>query len=46
MDGEKTVTLKGDDIAEAFQAIVADYVASRYGEGGSKRRKTVAILPV
>ncbi len=46
VDGEKTVTLKGDDIAEAFQAIVADYVASRYGEGGSKRRKTVAILPV
>lgn len=46
VDGEKTVTLKGDGIAEEFQAIVADYVASRYGEGGSKRRKTVAILPV
>jgi len=46
VDGEKTVTLKGDGIAEAFQAIVAEYVASRYGEGGSKRRKTVAILPV
>lgn len=46
VDGEKTVTLKGEGIAEEFQAIVADYVASRYGEGGSKRRKTVAILPV
>jgi (E)-4-hydroxy-3-methylbut-2-enyl-diphosphate synthase len=46
VDGEKTVTLKGDGIAEAFQTIVAEYVASRYGEGGSKRRKTVAILPV
>jgi (E)-4-hydroxy-3-methylbut-2-enyl-diphosphate synthase len=29
--GEKTVTLKGDDIAREFQAIVEDYVRSRYG---------------
>lgn len=31
VDGEKTVTLKGDRIAEEFQAIVEDYVQRRYG---------------
>ena len=31
VDGEKTVTLKGDTIAEEFQKIVEDYVRSRYG---------------
>ncbi|MEW6591683.1 MAG: flavodoxin-dependent (E)-4-hydroxy-3-methylbut-2-enyl-diphosphate synthase, partial [Pseudomonadota bacterium] len=31
VDGEKTVTLKGDRIAEEFQAIVEDYVRSHYG---------------
>ncbi len=31
VDGEKTVTLKGDDIAEQFQALVDDYVARRFG---------------
>jgi (E)-4-hydroxy-3-methylbut-2-enyl-diphosphate synthase len=31
VDGQKTVTLKGDRIAEDFQAIVQDYVHSRYG---------------
>jgi (E)-4-hydroxy-3-methylbut-2-enyl-diphosphate synthase len=30
VDGEKTVTLKGDDIAREFQAIVDDYVARKY----------------
>jgi len=30
-DGEKTVTLKGDRIAEEFQAIVERYVESHYG---------------
>ncbi len=30
-DGEKTVTLKGEHIAEAFQQIVERYVARRYG---------------
>ncbi len=30
VDGEKTVTLKGDRIAEEFQQIVDDYVSSRY----------------
>mgnify|MGYP000533559769 FL=1 len=30
VDGKKTVTLKGDRIAEEFQAIVEDYVRSHY----------------
>ena len=30
-DGEKTVTLKGDNIAGEFQALVEEYVARRYG---------------
>ena len=31
VDGEKTVTLKGEGIAKEFQAIVEDYVARRFG---------------
>ncbi|MGI9304441.1 MAG: flavodoxin-dependent (E)-4-hydroxy-3-methylbut-2-enyl-diphosphate synthase [Gammaproteobacteria bacterium] len=31
VDGEKTVTLKGDHIAREFQQIVDDYVVSHYG---------------
>ena len=31
VDGERTVTLKGERIAEEFQAIVDDYVARKYG---------------
>ena len=31
VDGERTVTLKGDDIAEQFQAIVQNYIEKRYG---------------
>jgi (E)-4-hydroxy-3-methylbut-2-enyl-diphosphate synthase len=31
VDGEKSVTLKGDRIAADFQAIVEDYVRSHYG---------------
>jgi (E)-4-hydroxy-3-methylbut-2-enyl-diphosphate synthase len=37
VDGEKTVTLKGERIAEEFQAIVEGYVKQRYGEGGADR---------
>ena len=33
VDGVKTVTLKGDSIAEEFQRIVHDYVVARYGAG-------------
>jgi (E)-4-hydroxy-3-methylbut-2-enyl-diphosphate synthase len=34
VDGERTVTLKGDRIAQEFQAIVEDYVKRRYGRVG------------
>jgi len=48
VDGEKTVTLKGEHIAEEFQAIVEDYVRTRYAEGGKLRReqKVISIHPV
>jgi (E)-4-hydroxy-3-methylbut-2-enyl-diphosphate synthase len=32
VDGKKTVTLKGERIAEEFQAIVEDYVRRNYGK--------------
>ena len=31
VDGKKTVTLKGNRIAEDFQAIVENYVREKYG---------------
>ena len=34
VDGVKTVTLKGDRIAEEFHLLVDDYVASHYGRPG------------
>ena len=34
-DGEKTVTLKGDNIAAEFQQLVEQYVARRYPRHGS-----------
>ena len=40
IDGEKNVTLKGGAIAEEFQKLLEEYVRARYGEGGSKRRRT------
>lgn len=36
VDGERTVTLKGDTIATEFQAIVENYVKQRYGASGSR----------
>ncbi len=45
VDGEKTVTLKGDAIAEEFQAIVEDYVRSNYAEGG-KLRAASKVIPI
>ncbi len=45
VDGEKTVTLKGDHIAEEFQAIVEDYVQTHYAEGG-KLRSARKVIPV
>lgn len=38
VDGEKTVTLKGEKIAEEFQLIVDDYVRTNYAEDGKLRR--------
>lgn len=38
VDGEKTVTLKGERIAEDFQQLVEQYVRATYGEGGRARR--------
>ena len=35
IDGERNVTLKGERIAEEFQAIVARYVERRYGDAGA-----------
>jgi (E)-4-hydroxy-3-methylbut-2-enyl-diphosphate synthase len=35
VDGERTVTLKGEHIAQEFQAIVENYVARRYGRATS-----------
>jgi len=48
VDGEKTVTLKGDTIAGDFQKIVDDYVRSHYGAGAAaasaaKKPETIPI---
>jgi (E)-4-hydroxy-3-methylbut-2-enyl-diphosphate synthase len=40
VDGEKSVTLKGDHIAEEFQQIVEDYVDRTYGRDESGRPKS------
>lgn len=45
VDGEKTVTLKGDNIAEEFQRIVDSYVQTHYAEGG-KLRAERKVIPV
>jgi (E)-4-hydroxy-3-methylbut-2-enyl-diphosphate synthase len=51
VDGEKTVTLRGDGIAEEFQRIVDDYVRATYG--GEPRaahltpeRKAIAVKAI
>ena len=53
VDGNKTVTLKGEHIAEEFQVIVDDYVRRTYGENGRLRnvsdpvsKKTIPIKTV
>jgi (E)-4-hydroxy-3-methylbut-2-enyl-diphosphate synthase len=38
VDGEKTVTLKGERIAEDFQAIVERYVQENYAPGAQRHR--------
>jgi len=45
VDGAKTVTLKGERIAEEFQAIVEDYVRKRYS-AVAQRPKEIRITPV
>ncbi len=51
VDGQKTVTLKGDRIAEEFQALVADYVRATYGGEEAAphlkpAKKTIAVKAV
>ena len=43
VDGEKTVTLKGERIAEEFQAIVEEYVGRRYGPGARREGRGASI---
>ncbi|MFZ9315212.1 MAG: flavodoxin-dependent (E)-4-hydroxy-3-methylbut-2-enyl-diphosphate synthase, partial [Burkholderiaceae bacterium] len=37
IDGERGPTLKGEHIAEEFQALVAQYVEDHYGAGAIKK---------
>jgi len=50
IDGEKAVTLKGERIAEEFQALVDNYVATTYAPGAVRkstlRRKEIPIKQV
>ncbi|PLC54881.1 4-hydroxy-3-methylbut-2-en-1-yl diphosphate synthase [Pollutimonas nitritireducens] len=39
VDGQRTVTLKGDSIAQEFQSIVEQYVERRYGAGHPENYK-------
>jgi len=45
VDGERKVTLKGDNMAAEFLAIVKEYVEANYGEGGKKRSQN-KIIPI
>lgn len=45
VDGERKVTLKGDNMAAEFLAIVREYVEHNYGEGG-KKRSVNRIIPI
>jgi (E)-4-hydroxy-3-methylbut-2-enyl-diphosphate synthase len=40
IDGEKAVTLKGERIAEEFQALVDDYVKKNYAAGGARKARS------
>jgi (E)-4-hydroxy-3-methylbut-2-enyl-diphosphate synthase len=44
VDGQKTVTLKGDRIAEEFQAIVEEYVRSHYSKDSSRLKPQASRL--
>jgi len=43
VDGEKTVTLKGERIAEEFQALVEEYVRRRYAPRSADARAAVTL---
>ena len=45
VDGERTVTLKGETIAEDFKSIVDDYVRSHYGAGAAPGGAATAKEP-
>jgi (E)-4-hydroxy-3-methylbut-2-enyl-diphosphate synthase len=46
VDGRKTVTLKGERIAEEFQAIVERYIRERFGGKPSPARRPISIKAV
>ena len=47
VDGKKTVTLKGERIAEEFQQIVEDYVKARYGGSSvAPRASRLKSIPI
>jgi (E)-4-hydroxy-3-methylbut-2-enyl-diphosphate synthase len=50
VDGKKTVTLKGERIAEEFQAIVEEYVTRTYGgeaaDPAARGRKHIQVKAV
>ena len=37
IDGKKALTLRGERIAEEFQALVEDYIERRYGDAAARR---------
>lgn len=43
VDGQKTVTLKGEQIATEFQALVECYVRDNYGVGGRLRQSQAPV---
>ncbi len=45
VDGERQVTLKGDNMAQEFLAIVNQYVEENYGEFGKKRTQN-RVIPI
>ncbi|WP_107687672.1 flavodoxin-dependent (E)-4-hydroxy-3-methylbut-2-enyl-diphosphate synthase [Neisseria wadsworthii] len=45
VDGERKVTLKGDNMAVEFLEIVKEYVETNYGENG-KKRSVNRIIPI
>ncbi len=45
VDGERKITLKGDNMAQEFLAIVQEYVETNYREGG-KKRSVSRVIPI